>query len=152
MQHCASIFSLYVFVRTNWLCMGREEKVDKCVSPDEIIPATPANSRHAALSSLTIRSTPLPRLCSLQFYLRPLMIVIRPYGCWRISSWEDDDACQDLLMQAGKRPILLALIRRLSTCGLTNAACSWKAARDGLQRHVLLRYVACMTICNWARS
>ena len=27
-----------------------EEQVDKCLSPDEIIPATPANSRYTAMS------------------------------------------------------------------------------------------------------
>ena len=50
MQHCASIFSLYALVRINWSCMGVEEQVDKCLIPDEIIPATPANSRYAAMS------------------------------------------------------------------------------------------------------
>lgn len=78
---------------------GSGEQVDKCLSPDEINPATPANSRYAAISELAFKSTPLPHLCSLQFQLRSLMVVIRPGGCWHISRWKDDNACRDLLMQ-----------------------------------------------------
>ena len=48
------------------------------------------------------------------------MATIRRDACWHISSWVDDDACLNLLMQAGKRPILLAPIRRLPTYGVIN--------------------------------
>ena len=132
------------FVRIDWSCIDVEEQVDKCVSFGEIIPATPANSRYPTM--LAIRSTPLPRLCSLQFHLTRLKVVIRRDGCWHISSWEDDDACRNLLTQAGKRPILLAPIRRHKR----------RLFFESSTRGTTLTYVATLcclhTICKWARS
>lgn len=49
MHYCASIFSLYVFVRIDCCAQAWRDKSDKRVSSDEIIPATPANSRYAAM-------------------------------------------------------------------------------------------------------
>ena len=49
MHYCAPIFSLYVLVRIDCRAQAWMNKSDERDSSDEIIPATPANSRYAAM-------------------------------------------------------------------------------------------------------